>query len=408
MILPLSATFVEGELHDITWKGQRILSRLYVAVRDENWGTISGVVESESVVTRTHMQFTVCHADLFRWTGTITLAQDGILTFAFEGEVLKDFRRNRIGFCLLHPAACAGDTCVVTHTNGTQTEATLPKLLCPDQPLMPFTDMAGFTQTLPDGTQVEFEFSGDVFEMEDQRNWTDASFKTFCTPLALPYPVEVKKGERVFQMVVVRPLSSALPFGWAPAFPPSKPTSWEGERGARRQESIVTDSLFPFSQAKNERPVGERARDRDRDRGQIGLAFSPWSPPLTDAQWERLKALKPAHLRVDLYLDGSTTWQEHLYAAVQYSIPLEIAICFMPNGNTRPLRHIEAKLGGFKPLPLRILMYPESEKMSIALDYHSLLEHARDAFPDTPIFLGTDNCTDDFIIQVLLLGSFQE
>ena len=30
--------------------------------------------------------------------------------------------------------------------------------------------------------------TGDVFEMEDQRNWTDASFKTYCTPLRQPFP----------------------------------------------------------------------------------------------------------------------------------------------------------------------------------------------------------------------------
>ena len=28
--------------------------------------------------------------------------------------------------------------------------------------------------------------SGDSFEMEDHRNWTDASFKTYVRPLALP------------------------------------------------------------------------------------------------------------------------------------------------------------------------------------------------------------------------------
>lgn len=30
------------------------------------------------------------------------------------------------------------------------------------------------------------EFEGDVFEMEDQRNWTDASYKTYCTPWGCP------------------------------------------------------------------------------------------------------------------------------------------------------------------------------------------------------------------------------
>jgi D-apionolactonase len=39
--------------------------------------------------------------------------------------------------------------------------------------------------------------------MEDQRNWTDASFKTYSTPLELPFPVEVAAGERIFQRVVL-------------------------------------------------------------------------------------------------------------------------------------------------------------------------------------------------------------
>ena len=31
-------------------------------------------------------------------------------------------------------------------------------------------------------------FDGDIFEMEDQRNWTDASYKIYSTPLRLPFP----------------------------------------------------------------------------------------------------------------------------------------------------------------------------------------------------------------------------
>lgn len=43
--------------------------------------------------------------------------------------------------------------------------------------------------------------------MEDQRNWTDASYKTFCTPLHLPYPVRVRKGVRIDQAVELGILS---------------------------------------------------------------------------------------------------------------------------------------------------------------------------------------------------------
>jgi hypothetical protein len=44
---------------------------------------------------------------------------------------------------------------------------------------------------------------GDVFEMEDQRNWSDASFKSYCRPLSLPFPYDVAAGETIRQRVVL-------------------------------------------------------------------------------------------------------------------------------------------------------------------------------------------------------------
>ena len=44
---------------------------------------------------------------------------------------------------------------------------------------------------------------GDTFETEDHRNWTDASYKTYCTPLGKPFPAEVKKGTRIRQAVTL-------------------------------------------------------------------------------------------------------------------------------------------------------------------------------------------------------------
>jgi D-apionolactonase len=42
---------------------------------------------------------------------------------------------------------------------------------------------------------------GDTFEMEDQRNWTDASYKTYVRPLALPWPYTLGNGEPLDQSV---------------------------------------------------------------------------------------------------------------------------------------------------------------------------------------------------------------
>ena len=44
---------------------------------------------------------------------------------------------------------------------------------------------------------------GDTFEMEDQRNWTDASYKTYVRPLALPWPYLIAKGETIDQKVTL-------------------------------------------------------------------------------------------------------------------------------------------------------------------------------------------------------------
>jgi hypothetical protein len=54
---------------------------------------------------------------------------------------------------------------------------------------------------LNNGHAYVLEMDGDVFEMEDQRNWTDASFKTFCTPLSLPYPAQLRKGDIIRQRI---------------------------------------------------------------------------------------------------------------------------------------------------------------------------------------------------------------
>jgi D-apionolactonase len=46
-----------------------------------------------------------------------------------------------------------------------------------------------------EGLTVTCRMEGDRFEMEE-RNWTDASFKTYCRPLALPWPFMLAAGER--------------------------------------------------------------------------------------------------------------------------------------------------------------------------------------------------------------------
>ena len=53
---------------------------------------------------------------------------------------------------------------------------------------------------------------GDAFEMEDQRNWSDASYKTYVRPLRRPWPYSLPKGQKFTQAVRLQ-VSGTLPAG---------------------------------------------------------------------------------------------------------------------------------------------------------------------------------------------------
>jgi len=89
----------------------------------------------------------------------------------------------------------------VTHPDGSASAAAFPKLISPHQPVL---NIGGMAYDAAPGRVAEIRFSGDVYEMEDQRNWSDANFKTYPTPLALPYPVDVPAGTKIEQTVEIR------------------------------------------------------------------------------------------------------------------------------------------------------------------------------------------------------------
>ena len=106
---PLTAFYSAGELRYVRWGEREIARRIYVAVRDRNWGTVPPVVADEDLDVRAdrfRLRFIVRHhrADIdFAWLGDIAGEPDGAITFAMQGQARARFWRNRIGFCLLHP-----------------------------------------------------------------------------------------------------------------------------------------------------------------------------------------------------------------------------------------------------------------------------------------------------------------
>ena len=203
----LTAVYEAGMLRYIRAGGTEIVRAVYAAVRDHNWGTIPAVLRDVRVDSRDDsfdITFTSDHrqGDIhFVWKGAIRGSADSTITFTFDGEALTSFQRNRIGFCVLHPEAVAGAACAIEHVDGSVEGGAFPQDI---QPHQPYFDIRAITHDVMPDVRAEVRMDGDTFEMEDQRNWTDASYKTYCTPLALPFPVQIDAGTKVQQAITVR------------------------------------------------------------------------------------------------------------------------------------------------------------------------------------------------------------
>ena len=151
----------------------------------------------------------------FRWHATLRGDDTGKISFAMDGEAHGTFLSNRISLCVLHPLkGCAGRPCTIEKPDGSTEQSLFPEFVAPEQP---FLDVRAMTHEVQAGVRARVRFTGEVFETEDQRNWTDASYKTYAPPLRIPFPVEVKAGTRISQAVElslegdVREVSAPVP-----------------------------------------------------------------------------------------------------------------------------------------------------------------------------------------------------
>ena len=265
-------------LRHIRLGDHEVVRAIYAAIRDQDWATISPQIDLREQEIRPdsfRLVFdAVCrrgHIDYF-WRGTVTGDKDGCVQYIFDGEARSDFQRNRIGICILHPIVeCAGKPVTIEHSDGTAEDGAFPRDISPDQP---FFDIKGISyEAAGTGIAAKLEMDGDIFEMEDQRNWSDASFKTYCTPQARPKPHPVKKGDSVRHTATLT-LSGKV----RPILPVNL--------GRPPQLSISTTPVVALPP--------------------IGLCVASHRRPLAAGEIERLKALRLSHLRVDLSLGDPT------------------------------------------------------------------------------------------------------
>ena len=205
---PLSAELDAGNLRYIRHDGREAIRAISYVVRDRYWGTFNPEIR-DLAVEQTGDRFTVTYTatcgdgqQRFVCRARITGSADGALRFEGTGTPETDFLTNRTGFVVLHGVEGISEHAVeVSEVGGAVVETRFPEVIDPVQPIM---NIRALTHEVAPGLKVTCTMLGDTFEMEDQRNWTDASYKTYVRPLGLPHPYTLEAGETIEQAVELR------------------------------------------------------------------------------------------------------------------------------------------------------------------------------------------------------------
>ena len=279
-----------------------------MTVRDPDWGTVPSTVRSATVASLAEgegVAIEAMHDPVgFEWRATVEARERGELSFTFDGSARRSFEYRRIGVCVLHPwRAYVGATYEATTPLGPR-RGSFPMRIAPqarvDGSYRPMIEaFSHLAVTFTGGQVLEADLEGDLFELEDQRNWTDGSFKTYSTPLARSKTRRMRAGEHVRQRVVLR-LKGAAP----PTTEPDVPSASVGGRTGRVVPPIgMSVTSEPIEGAQHVK-VPLVAADPDLDSLAQARGPSSWrslvdpTAPSVDRLAPRLRALPIARVLV--------------------------------------------------------------------------------------------------------------
>lgn len=210
--------FLDGlDLRYLRIGGTELVRRIYTAVRDVDWDTVPCVISGLTLEEHKrgfHIEFDARHTQReidFSWHGTISGDEHGRVEFRFDGRAEDVCPYNRIGICVHHPWRETAGAPFRARTPDGDIEGTFPDLIGAQKleggvyhALFPAFDRLEIG--LASGGKLLVELEGDLWETEDHRNWTDANFKTYSTPLGLGRPAPLEAGQELRQRLVITPV----------------------------------------------------------------------------------------------------------------------------------------------------------------------------------------------------------
>ena len=355
---PVSMSYESGVLRHIRFGERELVRSVYAALRDQNWDTVDPVLEEEQIDLKEdsfNIRFRALYkkgpvdfSAFYEFTGDAT----GAILCRMHGMAHSDFLRNRIGFCILHPVMdCKGKACRIVHTDGQAETLEFPYFISPHQP---FLDIKSMEWSVAPGISAMLELSGEIFETEDQRNWTDDSYKTYCTPLARPFPVLVRTGESVTQEISFR-LEGRVST-------PSK-----GRENSIRVSKFGEPLSFP----------------------KLGVVLPQRGAALNDGDIRILKQLALDHVRVDWHSGPEVNVLNNLADCAVQDWPLELVVHAQPEHLGFP-EQIENTIRNAGLAVKRLLLLESGAKTSSESFLAEFVPRLRKLLPGIPIGAGTD------------------
>ena len=273
---PVSFVLQDGMINYVRVGAVEVVRRVYFAVRLADWDTVYPTItdlehgqEGKTFWANWHSRATRGGADL-EWGSEVRGQADGTIAYTVRANVLSAFSSPRIGLNLLLPAdVTAGKMFELSGEKPTPQGTTR---------YHEFTRLVPRTLVASEFTQIRYspapgvdaccEMEGAEFDMEDQRNWTDATYKAFAA-LPFPYP-DVPAGTELTQTFRLR-------------FPVK----------IRRQKPIRPAVTLK---------VGGKVRGVAFPA--IGVDLPSGAEPPREMEQQLLAAMRPAFLRAGLAADG--------------------------------------------------------------------------------------------------------
>ena len=352
---PLTLVASGARVWNIRCGDREIWHGIAFLFRDADWGTPEPIVDDmESTISESAFllrivgHFATAPAIDFRLT--IQGHSAGCVTFSGEAVPRVDVQASRLGLCVMHPMSACGARVEVEHADGRVSRSRFPTLI---PPWPPFMLIRAIRHEYDPGCWARCTFAGDVFELEDQRNNSDASFKTYSRSNLMPRPYWLRAGVPIRQSVELRLETPDV-------------------RRPQANGSAIRVS------------VGSEICDLPK----VGIEISAGESQAGAGVHGALRALRPAHLHLAVDArPGTIDWHgiKRLLATADAELRLDVSTDFEQAGEA--LADLSRALRDADLVPARIAVFPSEQQT---------LDAARSLFPASLVGGGTTH----FFVQL--------